>query len=169
MSPLPTQFRFATLLDASNPAALSWRLKRNCSLTPAQLARFYVSLCILSLGIAAFFWSMGATLVMPFAWLELAAVGTALVVYARHAGDAEKITLDQGRLVVELESAGITTRAEFNSQWVRIEPHTSNGSLIEVSGQGKSVRIGRYVRPEFRPVLAREIRAAVRGGNTRNA
>lgn len=105
----------------------------------------------------------GAKLVMPFAWLELIAVGSAFLVYARHASDAEKIVLKDGRLVVELESGGRTERAEFNREWVRVEPKNGDGSLIEVSGQGRSVEVGRHLRPELRPALAREIRFAVRG------
>ena len=35
-------------------------------------------------------------------------------------------------------------------------------SLIEVSGQGRKVKVGRYVRPELRPALAHEIRTALR-------
>ena len=101
-------------------------------------------------------------MVMPFAWIELVAVGAAVGVYARHAGDGEKIVLQGGRLVVELETAGRTERAEFNREWVRIEPKDGDGSLIEVSGQGRSVRVGRHVRPELRPALAREIRMALR-------
>ena len=31
-------------------------------------------------------------------------------------------------------------------------------------GQGPRVNVGRYVRPELRPVLAQEIRRALRGG-----
>lgn len=139
-----------------------WLLKRHCSLTPAQLGWFYLSLCLVSLGIAAFFWSQGAAMVMSFAMLELLAVGTAFVVYSRHAGDAEKIMLQGGQLVVELESAGRTQRAEFNREWVRVEPKDGDGSLIEVSGQGRSVRVGRHMRPELRPLLAREIRFALR-------
>lgn len=131
-------------------------------MTPAQLGWLYVSLCALSLGIAGFFWTQGATLVMPFAWAELLAVGAAFLVYARHVGDGEKIVLDGGQLVVELETAGRTERAEFNRAWVRIEPQDRDGSLIEVSGQGRSVRVGRHVRPELRPALAREIRHALR-------
>ncbi|MBW8720520.1 MAG: DUF2244 domain-containing protein, partial [Polaromonas sp.] len=46
----------------------------------------------------------------------------------------------------------------------RIEPKDGDGSLIEVSGQGRSVRVGRHVRPELRPALAREIRMALRSG-----
>ena len=99
---------------------------------------------------------------MPFAWVELAAVGSALLVYARHARDGEKILLKGGQLVVELETGGRQERAEFNREWVRVEPRNGDGSLIEVSGQGKSVRVGRHVRPDLRPALAREIRLALR-------
>jgi len=152
-------FRFA----AASGQAIQWSLKRNCSVTPAQLAWLYVSLCVVSLGIAGFFWSQGATLVMPFAWLELIVVGAAFTVYARHAADGERIVLQGRHLVVELESAGRLERAEFNREWVRVEPRSGDGSLIEVSGQGRSVKVGRHVRPELRPALAREIRHALRG------
>lgn len=123
----------------------------------------FMSISVMSLGIATFFWFQGATLVMPFAWLELTAVGAAFMVYARHARDGEKISLQGGQLVVELETAGRMQRAEFNREWVRVEPKDGDGSLIEVSGQGRSVRVGRHVRPELRPALAREIRFALRG------
>lgn len=142
--------------------AVQWLLKRNCSVTPAQLLWLYVSLCVVSLGIAGFFWVQGATMVMPFAWLELVVVGAAFRVYARHATDGERIVLQGSQLVVELESAGRLERAEFNREWVRVEPKNGDGSLIEVSGQGRSVRVGRHVRPELRPALAREIRHALR-------
>jgi uncharacterized membrane protein len=151
-------FRFATVSGQN----IHWFLKRNCSVTPAQLGWMYASICVLSLGIAGFFWAQGATLVLPFAWLELAAVGVAFVVYARHASDGERISLQGAQLVVELENAGHLERAEFRREWVRIEPKTGDRSLIEVSAQGRSVEVGRYVRPELRSALAREIRMALR-------
>ena len=123
----------------------------------------FMSISVVSLGIATFFWFQGATLVMPFAWVELVAVGAAFTVYARHARDGEKISLQGGQLVVELETAGRLQRAEFNREWVRVEPKDGDGSLIEVSGQGRIIRVGRHVRPELRPALAREIRYALRG------
>lgn len=152
-------FRFATVSGQN----IHWFLRRNCSVTPAQLGWLYASLCVVSLGIGTFFWFQGAKLVLPFAWLELIAVGAAFLVYARHATDGEKISLQGARLVVEVENAGRHERAEFNRNWVRVEPRADDGSLIEVSGQGRSVHVGRYVRPELRPALAREIRAALRG------
>ena len=65
--------------------------------------------------------------------------------------------------MVELENGGNVERAEFLPHQVRIEPQASDGSLIEVSGQGRSVKVGRYVRPELRAALAQEIRMALRG------
>jgi uncharacterized membrane protein len=157
------RFAMASGQNGQGPQAVQWLLKRNCSVTPAQLAWLYLSLCVVSAGIAGFFWSQGATLVLPFAFLELLVVGAAFAVYARHAADGERIVLQGGRLVVELESAGHLERAEFNRQWVRVEPRRGDGSLIEVSGQGRSVSVGRHLRPELRPALAREIRRALRG------
>jgi uncharacterized membrane protein len=45
---------------------------------------------------------------------------------------------------------------------VRVEPVADDRSLIELSGQGRSVNVGRFVRPELRPQLAQEIRRALR-------
>ena len=151
-------FRFATVSGQS----IHWFLKRNCSVTPGQLGWLYASLCVISLGVGTVFWVHGAPLVLPFAWIELAAVGFAFVLYARHATDGERIALHGGRLVVELESGGRCERTEFLPHQVRVEPQASDRSLIEVSGQGRSVKVGRYVRPELRAALAREIRMALR-------
>jgi uncharacterized membrane protein len=122
----------------------------------------FVSLCVVSLAIGTFFWLQGARLVMPFVGLELLALGAAFVAHARHAADGERIFLQDNRLVVERETAGRLERAEFRREWVRIEPKTGDRSLILVSGQGRSVEVGRFVRPELRPWLAREIRKALR-------
>ena len=60
-------FRFATVQGQS----FQWFLRRNCSVTPRQLAWIYLSLCAVSLGLGVMFWLLGATLVLPIAWLEL--------------------------------------------------------------------------------------------------
>jgi uncharacterized membrane protein len=152
-------YRFATVQGQH----VQWFLRRNCSVTPRQLFWVFLSLCAISLGIGTFFWMKGATLVLPFASLELLAVAVAFVVYARHATDGERILLRGTQLVVEFENGGKLERAEFQRDWVRVEPRAGHRSLIEVSGQGRSIDVGRFVRPELRPVLAREIRMALRG------
>lgn len=152
-------FRYGTV----SAQGVHWSLRRNCSVTPAQLAGLFASLCLVSLTIGAYFWAQGAVLVMPFALVELLMVGVAFVVYGRHATDRENIELRDTQLVVELENAGRLERAEFSRQWVRIEPKGGERSLIEVSGNGRRIEVGRYMRPELRPALARELRQALRG------
>jgi uncharacterized membrane protein len=163
VAPMPSGFRFGQTLPA--PAggwSVQWLLKRNCSLAPRQLVWFYVVLSAVSLGIAGLFWLHGATLVMPFASLEVLAVGIALLAYARHASDAENIRLQGGVLTVEQVSGSHTERVEFRPDWVRVEPEHGDGSLIELSGQGRKIVVGRFVRPELRRQLADELRWALR-------
>lgn len=151
-------FRFATVQGSD----IRWSLGRNCSLRPIQLGLAYLGLCGVSLSIGAFFWLLGAPLVLPFAWLELVVVGLAFVLYARHAADTERISLGPRELVVEWESAGRLKRVAFRRDWVRIEPDARGRDLIEVSAHGRSMWVGRYVRPELRPALATELRMALR-------
>ena len=162
-SPSPPALRFGH--ESGGPGgewAVEWRLKRNCSMAPRQLLGFYSAACVLLLAIASFFWWQGARLVMPFAWVELIGLGIALLVYARHASDSERIALRGNRLTVELATGNRLERVEFLPQWVRVEPETDDGSLVELSGQGRRVAVGRYFRPQLPRQQANEQRAARR-------
>ncbi len=133
-------------------------------MAPMHLLAIYGFLCLVSIGIAGVCWSLGATLVAPFASLELLAVGVAIWAYARHAADNECIRLNPGSLVVEHANGRHTERVEFQPDWVRVEPEHGDGSLIELSGRGQRIAVGRFVRPELRRQLADELRWALRGG-----
>ncbi len=146
---------------ASTPV-LEWLLKRNCSITPRQLMAFFASLCAVSLGIAGFFFWQGAPFVLFFAGLELLVLGTALLVFARHAGDRETLTLAGQSLRVEQLFGSRLACTEFTAEWLSVEPAAGQGSLVQLSGEGRSVCVGRFVRPELRPALARELRRALR-------
>lgn len=142
--------------------SVQWSMRRNCSCTPRQMLIFFASLCVVSLGIGTLFWVQGATLVMPFVWLELLAVGAAMLLFARHAADRESIHLRAGRLSVELVSGSHVECVEFTPAWVRVEPEHGDRSLIELSGEGRRIVVGRFVRPEMRRQLADEFRWALR-------
>ena len=162
-APATRTLRFGSQ-SASDDRTVHWLLKRNCSATPRQMMGVYASLAVVSLAIASFFWFQGATLVLPFAWVELLAVGGALWICARHAGDRETIRLQSDRLTVEQVVGHQVQRAEFASLWVRVEPEHNDRSLIELSGQGQRIAVGRFVRPELRRQLADELRWALRHG-----
>ena len=156
----PRGLRFGVARAADD--AVEWVLKRNCSISPQQLLAGYAALCILSFGIAGFFWTYGATLVLPFAWAEMMAVGAALWVYGRHAGDRERIEFRQGRVTVELTHGSRVDRVELGPEWVSVEPRHGASSLIELSSRGRKVAVGRHLRPELRPLLAKELREVLR-------
>lgn len=166
---VPGAWRFAQVVEAAGGPRLEWRLARNCSLRPAQLFGAYLTLCALSLTIALGFTWHGASPVLAFAGIELLLVGAALLVYARHATDHEQITLDGGSLAVLHQRGHQTERNEFRAAWVRVEPLSSDRSLIELTGDGQTSRVGRYLRPELRQPLAQELRRALRGAQPRPA
>jgi uncharacterized membrane protein len=154
-------WRFAKALDGG-AAGLQWVLKRNCSFTPTQLLGAYLMLCAVSMAIALGFTWHGAAPVLAFAAVELLLVGAALLVYARHAADQERITLANGALSVEHRHGPQIERCQFRAAWVRVEPRRGEGSLVELSGDGRQSLVGRYLRPEMRTPLAQELRAALR-------
>jgi uncharacterized membrane protein len=150
-------FHFATVHDAR----ISWDLRRNCSVTPKQLAACFALIAIVSMAISAFFWFQGALFVLPFASLELLAVGAAFLVYARHALDGDRIWLEGSVLVVESENAGEMVRREFQRAWVRIEQVAHGQAMIEICCHGQRVLVGRFVRKELRQRVAAELRLAL--------
>jgi len=158
--------RFGQAIAAESDAApqwsVRWQLERSRSLDRHRLLLCFFGVCLLSLTVGAGFWSAGAPMVLPFAGVELVALGIAMWVYSRHAADRESIRLHAGRLVVEYESARRVERVEFTPAWVRVEPEHGDRSLIELSGQGRSITVGRFVRPELRRELAEELRWALR-------
>jgi uncharacterized membrane protein len=141
---------------------LQWRLSRNCALTPSQMGAAFAALCGVSLLIGLAFAWMGAPFVALFAGVEVLALAVALWACARHAGDGERLTLSGERLLVEQHLGARTTRTELPLAWLTIEPALAQGSLIELGGQGRRVRVGRFLRPEQRPLLAAELRRALR-------
>jgi uncharacterized membrane protein len=142
--------------------ALQWVMKRNCSITPRQLGLVYLGLCAVSLVISVFFALQGAPYVLMFAGPEMLVLGLALLIHARHAGDRETITLTGRALAVERLHGRRLERADFRADWLAVEPAGGQGSLLELSGQGQSVRVGRFLRPELRAAFAQELRQALR-------
>jgi len=160
-SPAPSP-RFASVAGDAD-GSVRWHMKRNCSFAPRQLLGVYLGLCLIGLAIGGLFWMQGAPYILPFTGVELLAVGAALVFYARHAADHESLVLLPGRFSVACTLGRRTERVEFAAPaWVRVEPAHRDGSLIELSGEGRRIAVGRFVRPELRRALADELRSSLR-------
>ena len=146
-------FRFATV----SGQRVDWQLYRH-----GPVARPWLWLCVALVAVAVTFWVAGAACAMAFAALSIVLLAVELVRFGRHAADGERISLQGARLVVERKIAGRRERAEFDRNRVRVEPKTADRSLIMLSAQGRSIDVGRFVRPDLRPALASEIRRALR-------
>jgi uncharacterized membrane protein len=153
----------------ADKSGVQWLMARNSSFVPGCLLGVFAALAALGLGIGAAFWWLGAPAVLPLAGAELLLVGSAFWVCSRHAADAETITLADRELKVEHRFGPVVDAAAFRAEWVRVEPVHGEGSLLELSGQGQRIRVGRYLRPELRSALARELRLALKRECTRAA
>jgi uncharacterized membrane protein len=141
----------------------TWILKRNCSLTPRQSAAAYALLCTGSFGIALVFLLQGVWIVLAFSLVEMAAVGWALLHYARHALDVERVALTEGWLVVERIDAGRRSQFRLDPLRTRVKPPAPRArKLILLESPGTRVEIGSYVSEPIRQQVAQELLRAMR-------
>ncbi|MHA6824236.1 DUF2244 domain-containing protein [Ralstonia pseudosolanacearum] len=139
------------------PPRKIWLMKRNCSLSPRQVGWFYLSIVIFSFVIASFFAWQGAWFVLPFSGLEVTALGWALLYYARHASDYERIALDDDALVIEQVNACRRVRHVLNPRWVHVEVVEPLQEQVALCSSGRVVRVGRFLDPAGRRRLADEL------------
>lgn len=147
-------------------SGFSLTLKRNCSISPAGLARVFALLAALSLAIAAGFAAAGAWLVLPFAGLEAALLGAAFLLYARRAADYERIELERGHLTVEVQEAERTERyvLEAGRAQVRLQKNAGYGARVLLRASERDLEIGRHLDTEARIEFAAELAKRLRIG-----
>jgi uncharacterized membrane protein len=136
-------------------------LKRNCSMSPAGLAKVFAALALLVLAIGAGFAAAGAWLVLPFAGLEVLLLGAAFTLYARHAADYERLELAAGRLRVEVADGSRVARYEFTGAKVSVE----EGRIV-LRDARKELEIGRHIGADARAELAAELEKTLIQGRT---
>lgn len=139
-----------------------WLLKRNCSLSPRQLAIAYAVLCAASLAVALMFTLQGAWLVLAFSVFEMVVVALAFLHYARHATDHEHIALLDGCLLVETIEAGKVRQTRLDPHWTRIALPNRTQDLINLEAKGVRIEVGRHVTVAKRRQFAQELRQELR-------
>lgn len=139
-----------------------WLFKRNCSMAPRQLGIFYLSLTCVSLAISAYFVAHGAWFVMVFAMIEMSAVGTAFLVYARHATDRERIILDGSWLTVEFIECERSKEYRLDARSTKVRVPATRRELIWLDAPSAKIEIGRYLTDFRRREFARELLFAMR-------
>lgn len=144
-------------------AAREWILKRNCSLSPRQLAQAYAALCVASLLVASYFAAHGAWLVPVFSALELAGVAAAFIYFGRHATDREHVALSDGGLLVELVQAERVHQYRMDPLRTRVAMPALRHGLIGLESNGTRIEVGRFVNERKRREFARELSRELTG------
>lgn len=150
------------MYTAASASDLDLTIKRNCSISPRQLLCVLALASCVSLGIAAGWACFGAWPVLPFAGVEMLALATAFYLNGRHAADYERVTLAEGRLLVEASDAGRVQRHEFNSRWLRVDERRHGRELhLLLRAHGNELEIGRHLDAERRASLAGQLRRSL--------
>jgi len=143
------------LLLSGPQAALQLTIRRNCSIAPRALWLALAATAAVSFGIGTGFAVFGAWVILPFAGLEMVALGAAFYCVSRHAGDYERFVEEQGALKVEIRDAGRTSVHEFNPHWARVvlKEHGRKPRLA-LRSHGRELEVGRHLPDEGRLALA---------------
>lgn len=136
-------------------------LKRNCSISPIQLAIIFIVLGIISLFIGAIFYSVGATLILPFSVLEVIALIAGYFYNALHANDYERLRMDSKNIYFESKFGLKYCEENFLKSLTRVLPSEKN-NLIKLSQGQKDIHFGKNIHSRLRSFLEIEIRHALR-------
>ena len=146
------------LVFAGPAPGFSVLLKRNCSISPAALARVFAFLVAVTLGIGIGFAAAGAWLVLPFAGVEVALLAAAFLTNGRHAADYERIERNGERLTVEISSAGRTERHEMSVRETRVRVARQGDAVrVWLSSSGREYEVGRHLQEQGRVEFAAEL------------
>jgi len=129
-------------------------MKRNCSIAPRGLLLVFALLAALALGIASAFAALGAWLILPFAGLEVAVLGAAFWLVARHASDFERIERARDRLTVEVSEAERLRRYEFDARRARVQLHEGH---VLLDAPRARLEVGRHLDAAARAGFAAEL------------
>jgi uncharacterized membrane protein len=137
--------------------------KPNCSLSTSGKQKVVLLLAVIPCCIAIGFSLIGAWMVLPFAGLEIFALGYAFYYVNSHDSDYESISIDGDSLKIERSVGQVVRQYELNPYWVKLVRHEQpNGTLrLGLVSQGKEIEVGRYLTTEQREKLAVQLQKRI--------
>ena len=137
-------------------------LAPQCSLTPRQARAFFLSLCAGCLGLSGLFALRGYWPMLPFAGLEMLALGLALKVSLDRRHQLQTILISEDEVRVEMIRKGRQTRClVFSRHWARVTllqtSVRSRPSRLLIEASGRSCEVGQFLTEEERRGIARQL------------
>src|SRR5512144_658281 len=141
-------------------------LRPNRSLSWRGSLLFYFSLLIISSAIAIGLTLLGFWLVLPFAGLEMLALGIGLYVVACRCYECEVISINDDSICIERGRDYPREQWTLGRMWARVVlercPSAWYPSRLLIRSHGRSVEVGRFLDEPERRRLADELTRSLR-------
>ncbi len=157
------------MLDVSNTAAsehYSITARPNCSLPPAACACVFSFIAFISLSVALVFTMLGAWPVLFFSGLELLGLGWGFGYTCRHAGDYERLTIDDGKIVVERHDPDHDYLWELSCYWacVVMDCQPDGGCRrLALRSHGREIEFGNFLSGKERYDIGKQLKSRFGG------
>ena len=153
------------MAETEGEGTLKFVLRPNSSLNWKGNLLFFAWMATVTLGIGLMFALMGAWMVLPFAGLELLALGTGLYLTACRSMDVEVVSIHEDVIEVCKGRWGLESIVRIQRCWARVSLERSSHDWypkrLLIWSHGKGVEIGCFLSEIERKNLARELRQAV--------
>ncbi len=154
-----------THAEIENTGGRRFVLAPNIAPNWGQTVRIYLALSAVCLTIALVCTAMGFWPVLPFAGIELAALGWALYVSARRSLDREIVHVEHGQVRVEKGRGRVEQTWQMEQAWTEVIhrqlPRRWEETELVLRSRGREVKLGSFLEPEERRSLARELRRCI--------
>ncbi len=134
-------------------------IKPNSSLIGSNRIIFILSIAFVCLGIATMFFIAGATLILPFAGLEIAILLLAFYLNFRWSGKREKIFLSTDKVLVEKGMRKAEYRWEEFRTFTSFHIYEDINKVLKLSfrSKGQDIEIGSFLNEDDKKILKEEI------------
>jgi uncharacterized membrane protein len=141
-------------------------LSPRCSLTPRQARRFFLITCIAAFGLALPLSLKGFWPILPFAGLEMAALGLALKLSLARGRTRQVISVTEGEVRIEAHGIrGCRSEVVFPRHWAQVKLRAdfvrSHPSHLTIESMGRACEVGQFLTEEERRLLARRLSALI--------
>ncbi len=140
-------------------------IRPNCTYHPGSWKKVFALLVVVCLGIAIRFALLGYWLILPFAVIDILAVGLILHGVVRQSMYIEKVLVDGDKVEIQHIQYKNNARWQFSLPWVSVNlqspAHRWYPHKLLLGSKGKWVEIGRCLTNVERKSLAEAIRREI--------
>ncbi len=144
-----------------------FELSPNCSLTKTSALVFYLGIVTVSMTVAVGFTLAGYWPILPFAGLELLALGAALRWSLREGQRRELIQVDESRVLVRKTGRKGEHEFEFARPWTRVELVDARTATwprrLLLRSKGRAVEVGGFLTDSERTSLGERLAEIIPG------